>query len=314
MAFDFEDLKETAKEKPWLVYGGLAVAGVMGFLALRKKPAVETVYVSEPYPASGGAFGGSMDSDISGISFGLDQLVAFTQRQSEVTLAAIDTMQRQYHEDMTRLRDDAAREKAETMSIIEGLFQTQAQGFQILNQGLEEALSREYQVPAYYVEPEPVKPPTVSSPTVSSPVVSYPTYTPEPSYYSAPVETSVSSTLLYEGLSGSEVRALQEQLTSLGYNPGTVDSIFGPKTAAALRAFQADMGIKVDAIAGPETFGALQKALAPKPTAGTIYTEAVGPFKPETPTTAPLTSIPSGYKVDLASAVQKYQESQAAKK
>lgn len=260
MAFDFEEIKDLAKEKPWLVYGGVAVAGVLGFLALRNKTKTETIFVPAE-ATTGGSVGGGFESggDMSQIGYGMDQLAAFTQRQSEITLAAIDTMQRQYHEDLDRLRADMDADRAAVTSQVAGLAATQRAEFNMLNQGLEDALSKEpAQLPSYYIEPPAAKTP---APTYTPP----PVYKPEPVYIPEPVY-SVPSSLIYEGMSGSEVRGLQEQLTGLGYDLGSVDGIFGPKTAAALRKFQTDAGIGVDAIAGQETFGALQKATAPQAT------------------------------------------------
>lgn len=55
---------------------------------------------------------------------------------------------------------------------------------------------------------------------------------------------------------------LQSALYDLGYNLGRagVDGIRGPKTLAALRAFQADHQLVVDAIDGPATWAAIETA------------------------------------------------------
>lgn len=283
---DFQEVKDLAKDKPWLVYGGVTVAGILGFLALRQKSgAGETVIV--PEPVTGGSGGGGFDSgggDMSQIGYGMDQLAAFTQRQSEITLAAIDTMQRQYHEDLDRLRADMDADRATVTSQVAGLAATQKAGFDVLNQGLVDAISKEpAQLPSYYNEPSPAP----TKPTSPAPV-----YRPEPVYVPEPVY-SVPSSLIYEGMSGSDVRGLQEQLTSLGYSLGSVDGIFGPKTAAALRQFQMDAGIGVDAIAGQETFGALQKAQAPSQVqqAAPVYgPDFIGPTRQEA--AKPVTKTP----------------------
>jgi hypothetical protein len=59
--------------------------------------------------------------------------------------------------------------------------------------------------------------------------------------------------------SGSDVEAVQTRLIQLGYDPGPVDGWYGPKTRAAIEAFQQAQGIRVDGIAGPETKTALDK-------------------------------------------------------
>lgn len=70
--------------------------------------------------------------------------------------------------------------------------------------------------------------------------------------------------LLAQGSQGAGVKELQDALTALGYNVGKTgsDSIFGPDTESALKAFQKAAGIDVDAIAGPDTYAALQAGLA----------------------------------------------------
>ncbi len=78
--------------------------------------------------------------------------------------------------------------------------------------------------------------------------------------------------VLQRGDSGDGVRKIQEQLVSLGYNPGTVDSIFGPRTETAVRQFQGKRKISVDGKVSPVTIRELDAALRekisqnPKPT------------------------------------------------
>lgn len=59
--------------------------------------------------------------------------------------------------------------------------------------------------------------------------------------------------LLKRGSRGPEVRDVQRRLGELGYSPGPVDGIFGPRTENAVRAFQRDSGLAVDGIVGPRT-------------------------------------------------------------
>ncbi len=55
-------------------------------------------------------------------------------------------------------------------------------------------------------------------------------------------------------------KGIQARLTNLGYWPGPIDGVFGPKTTRAIRAFQKERGLKVDGIAGPKTRDALKEA------------------------------------------------------
>jgi len=71
-------------------------------------------------------------------------------------------------------------------------------------------------------------------------------------------------------LRGDDVRALQERLGELGFDVGRVDGIFGPRTARALREFQANYGIPADAIVGRDTL----RALAGLPALGEVTSVA----------------------------------------
>ena len=62
--------------------------------------------------------------------------------------------------------------------------------------------------------------------------------------------------LVKRGSQGHPVPALQYLLRDRGHYV-TVDGIFGPKTATAVRSFQQALGITVDGIVGPLTWRAL---------------------------------------------------------
>ena len=61
-------------------------------------------------------------------------------------------------------------------------------------------------------------------------------------------------------ITGDDVVILQRVLSSLGYHPGPVDGIYGPKTQSAVVALQNAMGLVPDGEVGVETLAALQGA------------------------------------------------------
>jgi hypothetical protein len=89
------------------------------------------------------------------------------------------------------------------------------------------------------------------------------------------------------GSRGIEVKTLQDDLKRAGFNPGQTDGVFGPKTEAAVKAFQQAKGLTSDGIVGPKTWKVLDGFDDPKaPVArndGDIY---------DTPNTAPIGDVP----------------------
>jgi len=71
---------------------------------------------------------------------------------------------------------------------------------------------------------------------------------------------------LHVGMSGGDVKALQQRLNALHYYAGAADGQFGPNTEEAVWAFQEVQGIGVDGIVGPTTghYLASPKAYAPR--------------------------------------------------
>ena len=69
-----------------------------------------------------------------------------------------------------------------------------------------------------------------------------------------------------------DLEGVQKALTALGYQPGAIDGMDGPRTQGAVKAFQTDAGIGVDGIAGPITKGALVAKLDEGAAAATAAT------------------------------------------
>ncbi len=86
----------------------------------------------------------------------------------------------------------------------------------------------------------PIDTPHVDNPTPKSPSVSkYP--------------------VLGRGDGGYAVKVLQRKLLTEGFDAGPADGDFGPRTEAALKAFQSKHGLIVDGVAGPNTYARLLK-------------------------------------------------------
>jgi putative chitinase len=64
--------------------------------------------------------------------------------------------------------------------------------------------------------------------------------------------------VLKTGSSGPRVTALQQLLSQRGFDPGGVAGQFDQATDAAVRAYQASVGLHVDGQAGPNTFASLE--------------------------------------------------------
>lgn len=60
-----------------------------------------------------------------------------------------------------------------------------------------------------------------------------------------------------QGSAGSAVRQIQEKLTAWGYYNYDIDGIYGSRTAAAVKKFQANNGLTVDGVCGTATLNAL---------------------------------------------------------
>lgn len=69
--------------------------------------------------------------------------------------------------------------------------------------------------------------------------------------------TRTTDLILQLGDRGSEVRRLQEKLRREGFDPGSIDGIFGRQTQVAVRRFQRANDLYPDGVAGRETLAAL---------------------------------------------------------
>lgn len=67
--------------------------------------------------------------------------------------------------------------------------------------------------------------------------------------------------ILRPSAEGPAVSQLQKNLQTLGYYSGAIDGSYGDLTEAAVREFQADRQLLVDAVVGPATWDALSRAL-----------------------------------------------------
>lgn len=79
---------------------------------------------------------------------------------------------------------------------------------------------------------------------------------------------------LRNGSSGAEVKELQQALARAGFDPGTLDGAFGPKTERAVKAFQRANGLEADGVVGKKTRAALAGGVVappvnPPPSTGT---------------------------------------------
>lgn len=95
---------------------------------------------------------------------------------------------------------------------------------------------------------------------------------------------------LRRGSQGEHVRRLQQALSDLGFDPQGVDGSFGPKTDAALRAFQRAAGIAADGEAGPATWAAIERM---KGASNTTPAPAPAPVAPAPAPVAPAPVLPA---------------------
>ena len=102
--------------------------------------------------------------------------------------------------------------------------------------------------------------------TAAPPVTSLP----KPVTVTVPATTAANTTPATQGPSqtlkpgdtGTQVKALQQALASLGFSAGKPDGDYGPATQVAVERFQVAKGLAEDGVVGPATLAAIQHALA----------------------------------------------------
>ncbi len=82
----------------------------------------------------------------------------------------------------------------------------------------------------------------------------------------AAIKVTAPSTIVYRlatpPMSGPVVRRIQQKLKAAGFDPGSIDGVFGPHTQAAVVAFQLSKGLTADSEVGEITAGELSVELA----------------------------------------------------
>lgn len=77
--------------------------------------------------------------------------------------------------------------------------------------------------------------------------------------FPTPMSPPKEKRVLKQGMHGSDVLALQNQLRTLGYYTGKSSGYFGPVTRNAVVIFQRTNGLKADGIVGPKTYAELEQ-------------------------------------------------------
>jgi hypothetical protein len=77
-------------------------------------------------------------------------------------------------------------------------------------------------------------------------------------YQPMPIETTPMPPALRDV---KDVRSIQRALTTLGYDVGKIDGLYGPRMRAAVTKYQADHGLAADGWVGPFTLASISDAL-----------------------------------------------------
>jgi len=76
------------------------------------------------------------------------------------------------------------------------------------------------------------------------------------------MQETAEAAVIKQGSSGTTVKTIQTKLKAWGYYTGSVDGVFGVKTAAAVKYFQKTNGLTADGIVGAKTAAALGISLS----------------------------------------------------
>lgn len=106
--------------------------------------------------------------------------------------------------------------------------------------------------------------------------------------------------ILKIGMSGSDVARLQQVLISLGYLSGAVDSVYGPRTATAVQAFQQRNSLNADGVAGRLTWAKMNAKNA-VPAGGAL---PINPLNPKAQTPSPTERPQASFTPPKASEVR----------
>ena len=81
---------------------------------------------------------------------------------------------------------------------------------------------------------------------------------PAPPARATPSTTAPRQSLPEPNVEGMTIYELQERLAKLGYKPGTVDGVSGPRTVDALKKYQADSKLPVTGLVDADTIRKLR--------------------------------------------------------
>ncbi len=113
-------------------------------------------------------------------------------------------------------------------------------------------------------EPELTALPVEPSPAVTETETTAPSPSPSPSPEPSPTPTELTPEQKAAiAARRAEIELVQTRLTELRYYAGAIDGDDGPKTRAAVMAFQKVNGLGADGVAGPKTIAALDAPVAP---------------------------------------------------